>query len=63
MAIKVMAEKKPKVVNNNSRASFFLPSTYHIAGRPKTRKPVKAAEMTNNISRATGARKELERPN
>ena len=34
------------VLMASARASFFLPSKYHIAGRAKIRRPITAAEMT-----------------
>ena len=44
----------PRVYPNNETASLFFPSIYNIAGFPKTKNPVIAAEITNSRSIAIG---------
>ena len=45
------------VANKSCNASAFFPPRYHSAGRKPTRLPVMAAEITNRLKNATGARK------
>lgn len=53
----------PSVHASNKTASFFRPSKYQSAGRPKTNDPVTAAENTNKESMIIGARMVLPSPN
>jgi len=46
----VIRNKNTKVYPNNKTASFFFPSINNIAGFPKTKNPVIAAEHTNSRS-------------
>lgn len=53
----VMTANQMMVANKSCNASRFFPSRYHSAGRKPTRLAVTAAETTNKLKNATGARK------